>query len=473
MGRPPGYLWEPLGWDTDPVPGDPQEISQEARLLTAVANQVQEQIAALRKIASDQVNVGAVPDKIRSAASALAGSLEAVAARYQKVSSALTGWVAELEQAQAMSIRALNAAEAPYARLKQAFVPSPGDSLHPLTMQKDMQAYRSATQRAQGELDAAIALLNQATSLRDAQAGYYAGIINSASSDSLADSWWDRFESWVSDYAWLIKDICTGLEILATVAAVLALMLTGVGWVVMLGLALTAVALVGRAVLAATGNGSWTDFLIDAAALVTFGLGGGLTRVAGKVVDQMVDLAKGMETAKVADLLDSYAMVAGDAARQRVLAKFLEKTVPVVKDTAETTLWERLSGAGDREVVNMMKTVAKLGDKFGDNLAIKALAGQAKSVENLLRANFAMSNALGFGSLAGSGTELDGPAGPTAVNWHIPGLTELYNKTLEDPLTTKGGLSTATANGIVDDITRAAPPAGLPLQGFRWALSSL
>ena len=30
MARPAGYQWEPLGWDTDPVPGDPQVISAEA-----------------------------------------------------------------------------------------------------------------------------------------------------------------------------------------------------------------------------------------------------------------------------------------------------------------------------------------------------------------------------------------------------------------------------------------------------------
>ncbi len=472
MGRPPGYLWEPLGWDTDPVPGDPQEISQEARLLASVVNQIDEQIAALRKIASDQVNIGRTPDKIRSAASELAGSLQAVATRYQKVSSALTRWVPELEQAQAMSIRALNAAETPYAKLNQAFVPPPGDSLHPLRMQADIQAYHSAMQRAQGELDAAKALLNQAISLRDTQASYYASIINGASSDSLADSWWDKFESWVSDYAWLIRDICTGLEILATVAAVLALIFTGVGWIVVLGLALTAVAFVGRAMLAATGNGSWADFGVDAVALATFGAGSVVTRGLGKTVDGMVDLAKGVETAKVADMLDGYAKVAGDAARQRVLAKFLAKTVPVVKESATTTLWERLSGAGDRGIVNMMKTVAKLGDKFGDSPAIKALADQARMQENVLRGLFAASNAAGFGSLAGGGIEVDGQDGPTSVNWHIPGLTRLYNKYVEDT-TTGGGFSTATANGIVDDMTLAAPPIGLPLQGFRWALSSL
>ncbi len=34
MGRPPGYQWEPLGLDSDPVPGDPGQISQEVEPVT-------------------------------------------------------------------------------------------------------------------------------------------------------------------------------------------------------------------------------------------------------------------------------------------------------------------------------------------------------------------------------------------------------------------------------------------------------
>jgi ABC-type transporter Mla subunit MlaD len=117
MGRPSGSQWQPLGWDTDPVPGDPEVISQEARLLASVADQINGQIAALRKISSDQTNFGRTADAIRSSASDLVGTLQVVGERYQRVSSALTGWVGELEQAQSMSIRALDQAEAPYAQL--------------------------------------------------------------------------------------------------------------------------------------------------------------------------------------------------------------------------------------------------------------------------------------------------------------------------------------------------------------------
>ena len=40
MARPAGYQWEPLGWDTDPVPGDPQVISAEAAHLAQVTTEI-------------------------------------------------------------------------------------------------------------------------------------------------------------------------------------------------------------------------------------------------------------------------------------------------------------------------------------------------------------------------------------------------------------------------------------------------
>jgi hypothetical protein len=489
MGRPPGYQWEPLGLDTDPVPGDPQVISEEARQLAAVASQLEGQVAALRRIANSPENIGKTADQVRSAASDLVGDLSVVATRYQKVSSALNGWVPELEQAQSWSIQALNQAEVPYAKMKNT-PPPPGVSVtngldglpqvDPLTaasmtpaQKQDFSDYRTAMQKAQGELADAQALLNRATSLRDSKASYYAGLINGASDDSLKDSWWDRFKSFIDKWAWLIKDICTGLEILATVLAVLALIFTGVGWIVLLGLALTAVALIGRTVLAATGNGSWFDVALDAFALLTFGTGSLMTKALGRVTEGMAGLAKGIEAAKVSELLDSFANVAGDAAKQKVWAKFVAKAVPVVEDSAKTTLWERLLAAGDGGVANMMKTASGLVAKFTGNAAIATLGGQAQEIENLLRINFAATNVAGFGSLAGGGIEFDGPNAPTPVNWHIPGVSDWYTNTFETPTTTDGGLSTSAANNIVNAATVLVPSIGIPMQGFRWALSSL
>lgn len=177
MGRPPGYQWQPLGLDTDPVPGDPQAVSAEAAHLASVARTVTGQLAALRKISADSTETGQHAEKIRAAALSLAGSLQAVAARYARTSSALTGWVPELEQAQAMSIRALNEAEAPYARLRQAVILPSGPNLT-AAQQEQIAGYNASMRRAQDQLDTARVLLTRAVTLRDTQAAYWAAKIS-------------------------------------------------------------------------------------------------------------------------------------------------------------------------------------------------------------------------------------------------------------------------------------------------------
>jgi len=283
MGRPPGYQWQPLGLDADPVPGDPQAISAEAAHLLSVARTITGQIAAMRKIASDETEVGQHAEKIRTTARSLAGSLQAVATRYAKVSSALSGWVPELEQAQSLSIRALNEAEAPYAQLNQAVTLPSGSDLTSAQKQ-EISSYHTSMQRAQDQLDAAKALLTRATTLRDTQATYCAAKINQASNDSLTDheSLWGDITHAVASYAWIIKDACMVLEVAAAVLAVIALFATGAGWLIA-AFALTALALAGRTVLAATGNGSWLDVAADTVALATLGISGGITGAAGLV----------------------------------------------------------------------------------------------------------------------------------------------------------------------------------------------
>ena len=276
MGRPPGYQWQPLGLATDPVPGDPQAISAEAAHLASVATTITGQVAAMHKIASENTETGQHAETIRASARRQASSLQAVAVRYSRVSSALSGWAPELEQAQALSIRALNEAEIPYAALNRAVsLPSEPDLTAPQKQQ--IADYHAAMRRAREQLDTARALLSRATTLRDAQAAYYAAKINQASNDSLTDHqslWGDitgffghvghEIDQDIRDVAWIIKDACEVLEIAAAILATVALFATGVGWLLAAAFILTGAALLGRTLLAATGNGSWLDVASDA-----------------------------------------------------------------------------------------------------------------------------------------------------------------------------------------------------------------
>lgn len=445
MTRPAGYQWQPLGLDADPVPGDPQALSTEVRHLSSMANTISGQIGALRKIASDNTEVGQHAEKIRASALALASSLQVVAARYQKVSDALAGWVPELEQAQALSIRALNEAEIPYAMLHQAVALPSGSSL--TTAQKEeISAYQASIRRAKEQLDQAQALLARATTLRDGQGSYYATKISQASDDSLTDheSFWDHF-------AWMVKDICTGLEVLATTAAIVAFVLAqfvpGVDLIVDLLVAgaflATAGATVGRFIMADTGNGSWWDFGLDAFACLTFGAGRFLG-LAARTLRGTAEVAS--ESAMVSEL------AAGSGAKAVELARFAdltgndvtelaEKFAPKLAQTAVKAATANYKLTGAWKVLANLGSLSKESEQFAKALAVSGrFADSMGTISTLTKVALAASGAAagltsvtGVGSLVSGGVELDGPNGPTLVNWHIPGVSNWYQTTFEIP----------------------------------------
>jgi hypothetical protein len=210
-----------------------------------------------------------------------------VAARYKSVSSALKGWYPELESAQRLSLRALDEAEAPYAKLKSTVAPAvPGYTLglngqyqlspfaDPTAAQRaEIDSYQTTIGSAQQQLQNALAMLQQAVNQRDTDASNCASLINNASNDSLKDSWWDRFSNWVSDHADLLKKIASILQDIVAVLAIICLLIPGVDLLILAAMAVTAMLLVIHTMLAATGNGNWIDVGLDIVGLVTLGMG--------------------------------------------------------------------------------------------------------------------------------------------------------------------------------------------------------
>ena len=449
MGRPPGYQWQPLGVDADPVPGDPQAISAEAAHLASVATTITGQIAALRKIASDNAEVGQHAEKIRSSATSLAGSLQVVEARYRNVSSALNGWVPELEQAQSLSIRALNEAEAPYATVSRAVTLPSGPDLT-AAQKQEIASYHTSMQRAQDQLDTAKALLTRATTLRDTQAAYYAAKINQASNDSLtdhqsfwggienlADGLWDGATRWVAANAGLVKDICQILEIAATVLAVAAIFLSGGTLLLVIGAVLAGMALVGRSLLVASGKGSWLDVIMDVIALASFGGG----ELLGRSLQALVDSAKSTAATefvtstlgRLAGRINSAFETLGSEGGTRVAAKFIEHLVEEAPHTlpevsVNVTRMERLETTGDIENVVRIRTLRALAGHLPDNEAIAdALEGGTK-VANMLKWNFRLASGAGIVSLLGSGLDLETAAGRPIVQLQVPLVSTVWSK---------------------------------------------
>jgi hypothetical protein len=304
-------------------------------------------------------------------------------------------------------------------------------------------------QQAQEQLDAAKALLYRATSLRDTQASYCAAKINRASDDSLKDSFWDEFKSWVSDISWAIKDVCTGLEVLATAAAVIAFVLAQfvpgvdviVDGIVVGAFFATLAAGAGRFVLADTGNGSWWDFALDAFACLSFGT----SRFLGATAKILADGAQdGAASAMVTELVGGNGAKAAELARYASMmgddvGELAEKFAPKLAQTAVKV------ATADSDLTGVWKVMANLGSlseeskQFARALAITARFSDSMSGVNAL-AKLALATSgigaglaavTGIGSLVGGGVEFDGPDRPTWVNWHIPGVSNWYQTTFE------------------------------------------
>ncbi|HWG15786.1 MAG TPA: hypothetical protein VG268_21180 [Streptosporangiaceae bacterium] len=471
MGRPPGYQWEPLGLDADPVPGDPGRISQEAAHLASVAREISDQVARLHTMAAggaDGALKGEYADKIHSSAQDLAGELDKVVGRYQKVSAALNGWIPDLEQAQKLSLQALNEAEGPYKKLNQTVALPSGNNLT-AQQKQDVTNYHTAMKQAQGALDAARTLLGKATSLRDNSGSHYASEIHKACDDSMKDSWWDSFKQWVSQHAWLIKDICTVLEVIATVLAIMALFIPGLNIVAALlwiGFGLTAAALVGRIMLAATGNGSWLDVVLDVVALATFGAGklasGALkataegTEAVGKsmVAEERVAMVE-RTLARLAEQPDDTLTL---AAKARVLVKFVTSAVPrlapdLAKFEGKLPLLTRiaLKIGGTSEDVDNWRIVQGVGQRFAENDTVVNNLAAVKNLATILGLNAGASFTAGVGAPLLGGLDIDGPSGNPVVSLHLPDnpLSKGFDKA-EENSTMDGGLSTAQ----IDELAR-------------------
>jgi hypothetical protein len=452
MGRPAGYQWRPLGWTEDPVPGDPAQINQEARHLASVAAQIADQVSALKQIASDGTEIGEHADTIRSNASTLAGQLDKIVGRYQQVSSILDSWGPDLEQAQSMSVQALNQAEGPYQQLNQTVVLPSGNNMTPAEQQQ-VQHYHNAMQQAQGQLDDAQALLNKAIALRDSSGASHANAINNACNDGMRDhhsilgsveSFFTGAWSWVTkNWSQIVGDLCTVLEVLATIAAIAAFILAQfvplldimadatlaalVDGLVLGGTLATGGALEGRILLAATGHGSWMDVAVDAFALATFGVG----RAAGWGARALMPGAEAAsKLSMTSELLTKYG---AEGTQSRVVLRFitgLAERAPKLADGAKLSGFSNvmMSIGGYGEEADTYARLMSLGTRFSD---LSGYATAARWLSGAAGLSTATAGLTGIAATVANGLELDW--GSWSGTLDIPSLHNWYTRDFELP----------------------------------------
>jgi hypothetical protein len=414
MARPTD--WTPLGYATDPVPGDPAAVSRQAAHLSSVSRQITDQVGALRKIAAggaDGALVGQYVDKIRSSAGELAGQLEKAEGRYREVASALRGWAPDLEQAQAQSVTALNDAAVPYQKLLPQ-APLPSGSNLTAQQKQEVTDYHNSMNRAQSELNDAKALLARAVAFRDQQAGHCAAAINKAIDDGVKDSWWEsHVEEFIHQYAWLLTDVATGLEFLATAIAIAAIFCSGIGILLIAGLVVGALLL--RTVLALNHDGSWKQVILDAVSMASLGLGAGITYILGRYAQGTQETAAGfLQGERTLQALSGASKLSDDPIAGRLLSEDPAEAV-LSKDLEqfeENTPGQRFFGGGDQKTLADFAKVTRLTNLFSDSPVMRGIASDVNVVQTFNRVNYLGALVPDWGDKLGDGISVEGPEGP-------------------------------------------------------------
>lgn len=245
--------WHPLA-DSDPIPGDPEEIRDELKHMSGVASSLRRQAELLVKIKNDDELKGKYATQLREESGELEKHLREVASRYERVHGHLKNWATELEDFQGRADKILSDAKKEQEEIDAAKKKAESDDKKaegPST-EDPLKTFRTQLETVKGD--------------RDDRASHWAGKIDDEIDDIIKDSWWEN----VVDYVKIAIDV---LSWAATIISLVALLVTPVGWVAMLATIATTLVMAGHVVLAITGDGSWMDVAMDAFSLVTLGMG--------------------------------------------------------------------------------------------------------------------------------------------------------------------------------------------------------
>jgi hypothetical protein len=390
VSRPPD--WAPLA-PADPVPGDPVEVALSGSRLMGVADQIKADVAWLRSLCTAQFwdsGAGeAFQGQVDDAAGKLAKAHERYLAAGQALGTSLTGpgYVGVLDQAQALSVRALNQAQDAWSAMRtqlaaaevanKGFVPYAGTpSLSVFSSQPKLDSAGNpvplfAPPGASTALTTAVSRYNasaldyrtangwlaEAVANRDAAAARAAAAIAAAiGADGLEDQtgvWHDITSAADAAFGWgeqhwaqVVGDIATVCGWIASVLAVLALIFAFICPPLALALegmalTLTELATVCDIILAVFGKGSWLALGLDVISLVTFGWGRNLLR-AGEATVEVADeigmegvaaradtLSAGLESPEDAvEAIDSAIRQANGAEEAAITEKGLHTQLP-------------------------------------------------------------------------------------------------------------------------------------------------
>ncbi|TNC33106.1 hypothetical protein [Mumia zhuanghuii] len=272
MSRRPGR-WELLEHDSDPVPGSPELVEDEAGDYQTLASTIAAQARRLRALAEpDTALKGDYAEVLRKDMNELAADLDKIDDRFSKVAGQLRLFKPALETARTATKSALDdaveadgtlnkekAAEAEAAAAEPDKPPTRPD-LEPTPGEQALANARTACRAALSEFEDAASTIARA--------------IREAADDDMKDpTGWKKFfkDAWEFTVKALrhISDIAMYAGILLAFAA---LLIPGVNFFAVLLIA-GLISLAANTILAATGNGSWSNVAFDIIGLATLGVG--------------------------------------------------------------------------------------------------------------------------------------------------------------------------------------------------------
>ena len=280
--------WSVVGFESDPVPGDPVVVRAGGTDYVGVADAIRRCADSLRALDAGGSRGSESVEALLEARDDVLSKVEVAEGRYRAAGNALVEYAGALERAQTDSLNALAAARSAQQDVDEAVgragrmresageYPERGDGAD------DRARYERAATAADGDAEVARGRVRaqrqvvlNAMGERDAAAVKAMSAIDGAGDDGLGDSWWD---DWGSKVASWVAAVC---DMISAVTGVLGLL---VCWIPVIGQALAGVlfaisaiagvvAAIAHVALAVSGEESWTGALLSVAFAALGGLG--------------------------------------------------------------------------------------------------------------------------------------------------------------------------------------------------------
>ncbi|SPT52951.1 Uncharacterised protein [Actinomyces bovis] len=440
--------WSPIGYDRDPVPGDPLTVAGSAKTFHDIADEISKAESHLRNISIN--GQGEAIHKIRQKCDELAEKIKKARTICGGVDDALNPYVEVLEDAQEISLQELNnarihRAEGENALRRREMVREQYNASQDPQQRNELRAefmkYDGKLKYEYEQVGAARRRLQDAIDDRNRAAQTAAGKLQELVNRSgLKDSWWDK----ICGLARAIADICEKIlpflnalgTILAVIGLIVMIFVPGGQIALIVAIAALTVSVMTMAAQAAVdgrdvadGKKTWGEFFTKLAvngidvALAAFGVKGAAAA------------AKAAKAAKAADGASK------TASAKSALEQAWEKSTGLGKQTAKEAAKKAAEEAAKEGATEATKQAAKEAAKKvttnrikdGLGVAKDALKGDVPSIvaKPILEKASKFSNTMSYDALRKLG--FTGEGGATVLR-----LSDQVTKTLYKDLTGLG-----------------------------------